>query len=85
MGSEKIDTVYWKYELITSHTCRRSFCTNQYLAEVPTVFLMKISGHRTERAFLRYTRIDEEMAAKKMMEVWDKMKESTIENFNLHH
>ncbi len=69
-GIEKIDTVYRKYELITSHTCRRSFCTNQYLAEVPTVFLMKISGHRTERAFLRYIKIDEEMAAKKMLEIW---------------
>ena len=72
-GIEKIDTIYQKYELITSHTCRRSFCTNQYLAGVPTVFLMKISGHKTERAFLRYIKIDEEMAARKMMEIWGKM------------
>jgi len=72
-GIEKVDTVYQKYELISSHTCRRSFCTNEYLKGVPTVFLMKISGHKTERAFLRYIKIDEEMAAKKMMEIWGKM------------
>ena len=70
-GIEKVDTVYRKYELISSHTCRRSFCTNQYLLGIPTVFLMKISGHRTERAFLRYIKIDEELAAKKMMEIWN--------------
>ena len=69
-GIEKVDKFYKKYELISSHTCRRSFCTNQYLKGVPTVLLMKISGHKTEKAFLRYIKIDEEMAAKKMMEYW---------------
>ena len=36
-GIEKIDTVYQKYGLISSHTCRRSFCTNQYLAGIPYI------------------------------------------------
>ena len=69
-GVEKQDISYKKYELMSSHICRRSFCTNQYLKGVPTVFLMKISGHSTEKAFLRYIKIDEEMAARKMMEFW---------------
>jgi len=71
-GVEKQDVSYKKYELMSSHICRRSFCTNQYLKGVPTVFLMKISGHSTEKAFLRYIKIDEEMAARKMMEFWQK-------------
>ncbi len=71
-GIEKIDKPYKKYELMSSHTCRRSFCTNQYLKGVPTVLLMKISGHKTEKAFLRYIKIDEEMAAKKILEYWNK-------------
>jgi integrase len=70
-GVEKTDSIYKKYELMSSHTCRRSFCTNQYLKGVPTLFLMKISGHSTEKAFMRYIKIDEEMAAKKMMEYWN--------------
>lgn len=69
-GIEKQDISYKKYELMSSHICRRSFCTNQYLKGVPTVFLMKISGHSTEKAFLRYIKIDEEMAARKMLEYW---------------
>lgn len=72
-GIDKIDKSYKKYELMSSHTCRRSFCTNQYLKGVPTVLLMKISGHKTEKAFLRYIKIDEEMAAKKIMEIWGKI------------
>jgi integrase len=53
-GAERIDTTYKKFELIASHTCRRSFCTNEYLKGTPTLFIMKISGHRTERNFLKY-------------------------------
>lgn len=76
-GVEKLDKSYKKYELMSSHTCRRSFCTNQYLKGVPTVLLMKISGHKTEKAFLRYIKIDEEMAAKKIMEYWNNNNEDS--------
>jgi len=46
---------YEKYKLISSHTCRRSFCTNFYaLQEYPTPLLMAVSGHQTEKMFLVY-------------------------------
>ncbi len=70
-GTAKTDKVFKKYQLISSHTCRRSFCTNQYIKGVQTVYLMKISGHSTEKAFLRYIKVDEEMAADKMEEIWE--------------
>ena len=70
-GTEKIDIVYQKHQLISSHTCRRSFCTNQFMKGIPALLIMKISGHKTEKAFLRYIKIDEEIAAKKMMEIWN--------------
>ena len=69
-GVERIDTTYKKYDLIASHTCRRSFCTNEYLKSTPTLFIMKISGHRTERNFLKYIKVDEQVAAQKMLEFW---------------
>ncbi len=69
-GSERVETTYKKFELIASHTCRRSFCTNEYLKGTPTLFIMKISGHRTERNFLKYIKIDEKVAAQKMLEFW---------------
>lgn len=42
---------------ITSHTARRTFCTLQEAAGVPRGVIMRITGHRTERQYLRYTGI----------------------------
>lgn len=44
-----------KYNIITSHICRRSFATNFYADKrFPTPLLMAITGHKTERVFLDY-------------------------------
>jgi len=45
--------MYKKWELITSHVGRRSFCTNFY-GTIPTTYLMNVSGHSTEQMFLTY-------------------------------
>ena len=44
---------YPKHKLITSHICRRSFATNYY-TQLPTSTLIGITGHSTERMFLKY-------------------------------
>lgn len=44
---------YPKYELITTHCFRRSFCTNYY-KKIPTAVLIGISGHSKESLFLTY-------------------------------
>jgi len=44
---------YPKYELVTSHICRRSFATNHY-GQLPTPVIMAITGHKTEKMFLNY-------------------------------
>lgn len=56
-----------KWKLITTHTARRSFATNMYLAGVPSISIMKITGHKTEKSFLRYIRISQEDNAMKML------------------
>jgi integrase len=53
-----------KYTLITNHTARRSFATNAALRGIPYQFIMPITGHKTEKAFLRYIKIDGLDAAK---------------------
>ena len=45
--------VYPKYEVVSSHICRRSFATNFY-GLIPTPILMGITGHGSERMFLSY-------------------------------
>ncbi|EIJ37783.1 Integrase [Galbibacter orientalis DSM 19592] len=42
-----------KWELITSHVCRRSFATNLY-GELPTPLIMQITAHATEKTFMGY-------------------------------
>lgn len=57
-----------KHELITNHTARRSFCTNAYLANVPTLDIMAISGHTTEKNFKKYIKVTAEQTAIKLSE-----------------
>lgn len=57
---------YRKYELIASHTARRSFATNLYLEGIPAAKIMLITGHKTEMSFFRYIRIDKEHNAKEL-------------------
>ena len=45
-----------KYKLITTHTARRSFATNMYKRGIPANVIMAITGHKTEKMFLKYIR-----------------------------
>ncbi|MCF8450693.1 MAG: site-specific integrase [Taibaiella sp.] len=45
------------WETVSSHTARRSFCTNLYLDGFPTIDIMRVSGHRTEKSFMKYIRV----------------------------
>ena len=49
-----------KWELISSHTARRTGLTNMYKAGIPIYRCMMISGHKTEQVFLTYLRITQE-------------------------
>jgi integrase len=44
---------YEKWQVISSHVCRRSFATNFY-GRIPTSILMNITAHGTEAIFLKY-------------------------------
>lgn len=49
----KVVGIFPKYDLITSHVCRRSFATNLY-GILPTPLIMRITAHSTEKMFLNY-------------------------------
>ena len=40
--------------------------TNYYLQGFPTIDLMKITGHKTEKAFLKYIRVSKLDTAKRL-------------------
>lgn len=53
-GTEKIVKDVPKFELMSSHAGRRSFCTNFYVEGVAIAAIMSISGHSTEKEFRKY-------------------------------
>lgn len=54
-----------KYNFITSHCMRRSFCTNLY-TKIPTPVIMAISGHKTETNFLKYIKKPQRIFAEQL-------------------
>ena len=56
-GNKKVEERFKKYELICTHTARRSFATNLYLSgKVQMHEIMKLTGHKKERSFMRYVK-----------------------------
>lgn len=54
-----------KWELISSHTARRSAATNMYLTgRMKTLEIMKLTGHRSEQNFFRYIRLTSDDTAR---------------------
>lgn len=64
-GTKLIDhraVVGWwpKCDIITTHTARRSAATNMYKAGIPSISIMRITGHTTEKSFMKYIKITQE-------------------------
>lgn len=74
---------YPKSELITTHTARRSFATNQYLAGFPATSIMKITGHRTEKAFMKYIKITPREHANKLRELWKQNSTTPVDSLRI--
>ena len=69
-GNKQIEEIKPKYNWVTSHTCRRSFCTNEFLAGTPVELIMKISGHRSLKDFYRYIKVTPDQAAFQIEKIW---------------
>ena len=71
-GGKKQTTVYEKWQLVSSHTARRTFATNLYKSGFPSISIMQITGHKTESSFLKYIKVTKEEHAKMLMMHWSK-------------
>jgi len=56
------------WQCVSSHTARRSFATNLNRQGFPTIELMKITGHTTEKSFMKYIKVSKLDAAKRLSE-----------------
>lgn len=57
-GGRLVTETREKWELVSSHTARRSAATNMYLTgRMKTLEIMILTGHRSEQNFFRYIRL----------------------------
>ena len=68
-GHRKIVVCKSQHDRITSHTCRRSFCTHEFLACSLVELIIKISGQNSLKGFYKYIKISPEVAAEKIKDV----------------
>ena len=71
-GGLKVQAITLKHKLMTTHTARRSFATNLFLSGFPAISIMKITGHKTEKSFMKYIKISQEENAKLLQLHWNK-------------
>ncbi|HLN20620.1 MAG TPA: tyrosine-type recombinase/integrase [Bacteroidales bacterium] len=57
---------YQKCTLICSHTARRTGTSILVNKGVPTLFIMKVGGWKTEREFMKYVKLSADQIAKKL-------------------
>lgn len=77
-GNKRIENVQSKYDLITTHSARRSFATNMFKRGIPSRVIMQITGHKTEKAFATYIKVSQEENAKLMLSYYNKSDKVSI-------
>jgi integrase len=59
VGGKMIVKTQAKFESISSHTARRTFATIAYMHfKMPAILVMKATGHKSEKEFMKYIRVD---------------------------
>ena len=71
-GHREVRTVP-KYELIKSHTARRTFASMLYKAGVPPRIIMGFTGHSSLDVFMNYVIIDNEDRMNAVRKVWESL------------
>jgi len=62
-GGQRVTHTFKKWELISTHTARRTMATNMYKAGIPIPTCMIITGHSNVRQFLNYIKVTEQDVA----------------------
>lgn len=71
-GGKRISETKPKHQFVSSHTARRSFATNLYKGGFPSISIMAITGHKTEKSFLKYIKVTPEEHASLLHLHWAK-------------
>jgi site-specific recombinase XerD len=77
-GGVKQTEIFEKWQLVSTHTARRSFATNMYKMGVPSRAIMAVTGHKTELAFNKYIKIDGAKYADMLEDAFNKEPTQTL-------
>ncbi len=69
-GNKRVDVTKPKYELISSHTARRTFVTLSLIKGMQPHILMKITGHKDYKTLDKYIRIDNKVTQDEVKKIW---------------
>lgn len=71
-NNKKTEGYYEKWELVSSHICRRSFATNLFLAGIEVSIIRKATGHSSEKLFLNYVKANQNDHIKVISDYYNK-------------
>lgn len=69
-GSKEIEETKKKYEVVGTHTARRTFITLSLRKGMKPEVIMKITGHKSYKMFQKYLKIADDHTRKEMFEAW---------------
>lgn len=70
VGSQRIEETKFKYELIGTHTARRTFVTFSLMQGMKPETIMKVTGHSDYKMLAKYMKITDKEAAKEMKRIY---------------
>ncbi|WP_435315390.1 tyrosine-type recombinase/integrase [Cellulophaga fucicola] len=73
IGQKRLDKTVPKFQLITSHTARKTFVTNSLILGMKEMVIRNITGHKKEESFRRYVKIAEDFKKQEMDNTWNKI------------
>lgn len=65
--NKRVKEIFKKWELVSTHTGRRSFATNEYLRGTPIFDIMAITGHKKVQTFMKYIRMSQHEKANRLL------------------
>jgi integrase len=69
-GGMEITQNLEKWNMLSTHTSRRSFATNEYLEGTEMEMIKAITGHTTEKSFMKYIKVTPNQQAKRLDLIW---------------
>ena len=70
-NNRKQEGIYEKWELVSSHTCRRSFATNLFLQGIDSRLIMNATGHKSEKQLRSYVKASQDQKNQVINQLWN--------------